>query len=129
MKNGEICLDTEDCGEYYIDDVSTTELLGVCDFIEDYCIEHPEPSEKEKLIMSVKEKVASNDNHIDMSDKNIILFDVDTEKKAGESCKVLSLKMDEEDYLYVEVEYYGTEEWDINDLTNYEIKLILEELW
>lgn len=38
MKNGEICLDTEDCGEYYIDNVCTTELLGVCDFIEEYCV-------------------------------------------------------------------------------------------
>lgn len=39
LKNGEIVLDTEDCSEYYIDDVCTTELLGVCDFIEDYCLE------------------------------------------------------------------------------------------
>ena len=31
-------LDTEDCDEYSIDRIDTVELLGVCDFIEEFCL-------------------------------------------------------------------------------------------
>ena len=40
MKNGNIYLDTEDCDEYHIDRIcDIIELYGVCEFIEDYCLE------------------------------------------------------------------------------------------
>lgn len=38
LKDGKIMLDTEDCDEYSIDRIDTVELLGVCDFIEEYCL-------------------------------------------------------------------------------------------
>ena len=37
-KNDSIMLDTEDDDEYPISRISTIELFGVCDFIEDYCL-------------------------------------------------------------------------------------------
>lgn len=39
LKDGKIMLDTEDYDEYSIDRIDTVELLSVCDFIEDYCLE------------------------------------------------------------------------------------------
>lgn len=38
LKDGKIMLETEDCDEYEIDRIDTIELLGVCDFIENFCI-------------------------------------------------------------------------------------------
>lgn len=119
MKDGRIYLSTEDCDEYPIDRIETLEIVGVCDFIEDYCISRN----------VLRRLVESRGNRIDLSEKNIILYDEDTKKKEGESCKVLSIFLDVEGNLYVEVEYYGTDEWHINDLNEYEVNLILDGVW
>ena len=38
LKDGKIMLNTDECDEYDIDRIDTIDLLGVCDFIETFCL-------------------------------------------------------------------------------------------
>lgn len=38
LKDGKIMLETDDCDEYDIDRIDAVDLLGVCDFIEEFCL-------------------------------------------------------------------------------------------
>ena len=93
-------------------------------YIKDYAI----MSQRETYIGALERATIDRGGKYDLSDKELILFDGDTEKQSGESCKVVSLNMDEKLNLSIEVDYYGGEKWDIEDLTDYEVKLILNEI-
>lgn len=93
-------------------------------YIKDYVFK----TQREYYIGALERATIDRGGKYDLSDKELILFDGDTEKQSGESCKVVSLNMDEKLNLSIEVDYYGGEKWDIEDLTDYEVKLIFNEI-
>lgn len=94
-------------------------------YIKDYAVK----SQRESYIYALEQAVIDRGGEYDLSEKEIILFDDDTEKQKGESCKVLSLNTDEYLNLSIKVDYLnGDEMWAIEDLTDYEVELIFNEI-
>ena len=94
-------------------------------YIKDYAIK----SQRETYIDALERATIDRGGKYDLSERGIILFDDDTEEQKGESCKVLSLNMDEKLNLSIEVDYLnGDEMWAIEDLTDYEVELIFNEI-
>ena len=85
-------------------------------------------AKRETYIGALERATIARGGKYDLSDKELILFDDDTEKQMGESCKVLSLNMDGDLNLYIELDYYGSEKWYVEDLTDYEVELIFNEI-
>lgn len=93
-------------------------------YIKDYVFR----TQREYYIGALERATIERGGKYDLSDRELILFDGDTEKQEGESCKVLSLNMDKDSNLSIEVDYYGDETWLIEDLTDYEVELIFNEI-
>lgn len=93
-------------------------------YIEDYVIK----SQREAYIDALERVTIDRGGKYDLSDRELILFDDDTEKQKGESCKVLSLNLDEYLNLSIKVDYYGGDTWEIEYLTDYEVELIFNEI-
>ena len=94
-------------------------------YIKDYVYK----TQREYYIGALERATIARGGHYDLSEKELIFFDDDTEEQKGESCNVLSLNTDEKLNLSIEVDYYGGETWEIEDLTDYEVKLLFEEIW
>lgn len=93
-------------------------------YIKDYAIK----SQRETYIGALERATISRGGKYDLSEKELIFFDGNTEKQSGEPCKVLSLNFDEELNLSIEVDYYGGEAWEVEDLTDYEVELIFNAI-
>ena len=93
-------------------------------YIKDYVFK----TQREYYIGALERATIARGGHCDLSERELIFFDDDTEEQKGESCNVLSLNMDEKLNLSIEVDYYGGETWNIEDLTDYEVKLLFETI-
>lgn len=94
-------------------------------YIKDYVFR----TQREYYIGALERATIERGGKYDLSDRELILFDGDTEKQEGESCKVLSLNTDGELNLSIKVDYLnGDEMWAIEDLTDYEVELIFNEM-
>lgn len=94
-------------------------------YIKDYVIK----SQRESYIDALERATIDRGGEYDLSEREIILFDDDTEKQKGESFKVLSLNTDENLNLSIKVDYLnGDEMWAVEDLTDYEVELIFDEI-
>lgn len=93
-------------------------------YLEDYLV----MGKKVYVLATLREKVINHKCSINLSYKNVMLYDGDTEKQEGEAFKVLSIGVDEDFNLVVEVDCDGDEIWDADDLSIYEIELLLKEI-
>ena len=93
-------------------------------YLEDYLV----MEKKVYVLATLREKVINHKCSINLSYKNVMLYDGDTERQEGEAFKVLSIGVDEDFNLVVEVDCDGDEIWDADDLSIYEIELLLKEI-
>lgn len=94
-------------------------------YIKDFVI----MSQRETYIYELECAVINRGGKYDLTEREIILFDGDTETQNGETCKVLSLNTDGELNLSIEVDYLnGSEMWAIEELTDYEVELIFNKI-
>ena len=93
-------------------------------YLEDYLV----MEKKVYVLATLRKKVINHKCSINLSYKNVMLYDGDTEKQEGEAFKVLSIGVDEDFNLVVEVDCDGDEIWDADDLSIYEIELLLKEI-
>lgn len=94
-------------------------------YIKDYAIK----SQRETYIDALERATIDRGGEYDLSERGIFLYDENTEKQKGVNCKVLSLNTDEELNLSIKVDYLdGDEMWAIEDLTDYEVELIFNEI-
>jgi len=85
-------------------------------------------TKRETYIGALKRATIGRGGKYDLSDKELIFFVDDTKKQKGESFNVLSLNIDGDLNLSIEVDYYGSETWEIEDLTDYEVELIFNAI-
>ena len=93
-------------------------------YLEDYLV----IAKKEGVLALLNKKVINCKGSINLSYKNVMLYDGDTEKQSGEAFKVLNIGLDEDFNLVVEVDCEGSEVWDAEDLSIYELELLLNEV-
>lgn len=93
-------------------------------YLEDYLV----MEKKVYVLATLREKVINHKCSINLSYKNVMLYDGDTERQEGEAFKVLSIGVDEDFNLVVEVDCDGSEVWDAEDLSIYELELLLKEV-
>jgi hypothetical protein len=93
-------------------------------YLEDYLVR----AKKVYVLATLNEKVLNCKGSINLSYKNVMLYDGDTEKQEGEAFKVLNIGLDEDFNLVVEVDCDGSEVWDAEDLSIYELELLLKEI-
>lgn len=93
-------------------------------YLEDYLV----MAKREDLLALLSKKVLKYKGSINLSNKNVMLYDGDSEKQTGEAFKVLTIGFDEDFNLVVEVDCDGNEIWDGEDLSIYEIELLLKEI-
>ena len=93
-------------------------------YLEDYLV----MGKKVYVLATLREKVINHKCSINLSYKNVMLYDGDTERQEGEAFKVLSIGVDEDFNLVVEVDCDGSEVWDAEDLSIYELELLLKEV-
>ena len=93
-------------------------------YLEDYLVR----AKKESVLALLNKRVLDYKGSINLSYKNVMLYDGDTEKQSGETFKVLNVGLDEDFNLVVEVDCDGSEVWDAEDLSIYELELLLKEV-
>lgn len=93
-------------------------------YLEDYLV----MEKRVYALATLNEKVISRKGSINLSYKNVMLYDGNTEKQEGEAFKVLNIGLDEDFNLVVEVDCDGGEVWDAEDLSIYELELLLNEV-
>lgn len=93
-------------------------------YLEDYLVR----AKKEDVLALLSKKVLNHKGSINLSYKNVMLYDEDTEKQTGEAFKVLTIGFDEDFNVVVEVDCDGNAIWDADDLSIYEIELLLREI-
>lgn len=93
-------------------------------YIKDYVFK----TQREYYIGALERATIARGGHCDLSEKELVFFDDDTKEQKGESCNVLSLNMDKDSSLSIEVDYYGGDTWVVEDLTDYEVKLLFETI-
>ena len=93
-------------------------------YLEDYLAR----AKKDYVLAMLNEKIISREGSINLSHKDVMLYDGDTEKQEGEAFKVLNIGLDEDFNTVVELDCNGSEVWDADDLSIYEIELLLKEI-
>lgn len=93
-------------------------------YLEDYLLD----ARRDDIIDKLTDKLKDNDGHIDMSDKEVMLFDGDTEKQTGEAFKVLGITLDEDYGIAIDIDCHENDVWDAEDLSIYELELLLKEV-
>lgn len=93
-------------------------------YLEDYLVR----AKKEDVLALLSKKVLNHKGSINLSYKNVMLYDGDTEKQTGEAFKVLTIGFDEDFNVVVEVDCDENAIWDADDLFIYEIELLLREI-
>ena len=106
------CATSEECAKEFIP------------YLEDYLVR----AKKESVLALLNKRVLDYKGSINLSYKNVMLYDGDTEKQSGEAFKVLNIGLDEDFNLVVEVDCDGSEVWDAEDLSIYELELLLKEV-
>jgi hypothetical protein len=92
--------------------------------LEDYLVS----AKKEAVLALLNKKVLDYKGSIDLSCENVMLYDGDTEKREGEAFKVLNIGWNEDFDVVVKIDCVGSEEWDAEDLSIYELELLLSEI-
>ena len=93
-------------------------------YLEDYLLN----ARRDDIIDKLTDKLKENDGHIDMSDKEVMLFDGDTERQSGEAFKVLGIKLDKDYDITIEMDYHNNDVWYVDDLPAYDIQLLLNAI-
>jgi hypothetical protein len=94
-------------------------------YIKDYVIK----SQRETYIDALERATIDRGGKYDLSERVIYLYDENTEKQKGVPCKVLSLNTDGDLNFSIKVDYLdGDDTWAIEDLTDYEVELIFNEI-
>ena len=94
-------------------------------YIKDYAIK----SQRASYIFALERAVIDRGGKYDLTEREITLYDGDTETQNGENSKVLSLNTDGYLNLSIEVDYLnGSEMWGIEELTDYEVELIFNKI-
>ena len=96
-----------------------------------YVKDYLDNAKREYLIGNLEDKVRQNGGNINLSGKDVILFDGDTEEQAGESFEVLGIETNEDNTMYVRIDIDGDDAWDIwdiYDLSTYELELLLNSI-
>lgn len=93
-------------------------------YLEDYLLD----ARRDDIIDKLTDKLEENDGHIDMSDKEVMLFDGDTEQQSGEAFKVLGITLDEDYDIAIDMDCRENDVWYVDDLDAYEIRLLLNAI-
>ena len=93
-------------------------------YLEDYL----EEAKKKSILVALEKKTLANNDNIDLSNKSIMLYDGDTEDQTGELFKVLEIAFDEDYNLFVRTDCDGNEIWPAEELSSYELELLLNEV-
>ena len=93
-------------------------------YLEDYL----EEAKKKDILVALEKKTLANDDNIDLSNKGIMLYDGDTQDQTGEVFKVLEIAFDEEYNLLVRMDCEGNEIWLAEELSSYELELLLNSI-
>lgn len=93
-------------------------------YLEDYL----EEAKKKDILLALEKKTLDNNDNIDLSNKSIMLYDGDTEDQTGEVFKVLEIAFDEDYNLFVRMDCDENELWSAEELSSYELELLLKEV-
>lgn len=91
-------------------------------YLEDYL----EEANKKSILVALEKKTLANNDNIDLSNKNIMFYDGDTEDQTGVLFKVLEIAFDEDYNLFVRTDCDGNEIWPAEELSSYELELLLK---
>jgi hypothetical protein len=93
-------------------------------YLEDYL----EEAKKKDILVALEKKTLANNDHIDLSNKGIMLYDGDTQDQTGEVYKVLEIAFDKDYNLFVRTDCDGNETWSAEELSSYELELLLNKV-
>lgn len=93
-------------------------------YLEDYL----EEAKKKDILVALEKKVLAYNDHIDLSNESIMLYDGDTQDQTGEVFKVLEIVLDEDYNLFVRMDCDENELWSAEELSSYELELLLKEV-
>ncbi len=93
-------------------------------YLEDYL----EEAKKKDLLLVLEKKTLDNGDRIDLSNKDVMLYNGDTQDQTGEAFKVLEIAFDENYDLFVRMDCAEEEIWVAGELSSYELELLLKEV-
>jgi len=93
-------------------------------YLEDYL----EEAKKKDILVALEKKALAYNDHIDLSNESIMLYDGDTQDQTGEVFKVLEIVLDEDYNLFVRMDCDENELWSAEELSSYELELLLNSI-